>query len=429
MTCTYCGQEHPDNFKFCPETGQPIPQLIACTNSDCPNHGKHILPLDAKFCPRCGSPIDSEVKSSQIVVVCIKSGTSIQVGEVINKVTGERTRRLKLNKGENIISVNQYSDLQYGFSFTESDHPEGIKQILLDKYDTSNVTNMRKMFEGCSALMELDLSNFDTSNVTDMGFMFATCTSLRHLDLSSFNTLKVVDMGLMFAGCGSLASLNLTNFNFSNETDMYGMFEGCPLEIQKKMCNNWGILSNLKELFPLKRVVIRETLMRDLMKKEYFKPYFLRKKVKIFDTGRCVTSRDGITFFSDGLNNVINTILIDNFSGSLDSIWPKEWNKFGFSSKMSYDEVIKLFRTIKMSVIHRPHLREYDNGNVVFEAILSIFSEIDSIYIGISFSGDRYATPYTSNTMESIHISSKGRILAKDFGIPTTHAKIIKVWE
>ena len=61
MKCPHCGQEHPDDFKFCSETGKPISQLKACTNPDCPDFGKHILPLDAKFCPRCGHKCENTV--------------------------------------------------------------------------------------------------------------------------------------------------------------------------------------------------------------------------------------------------------------------------------------------------------------------------------------------------------------------------------
>lgn len=60
MKCPHCNGEHPDNFKFCPETGERIePQLKACTNKDCPDYGKSILPLEAKFCPRCGKQIQT----------------------------------------------------------------------------------------------------------------------------------------------------------------------------------------------------------------------------------------------------------------------------------------------------------------------------------------------------------------------------------
>ena len=33
MRCPHCGQEHPDNFLFCPITGEIItPQFKACIN-------------------------------------------------------------------------------------------------------------------------------------------------------------------------------------------------------------------------------------------------------------------------------------------------------------------------------------------------------------------------------------------------------------
>lgn len=58
MKCPHCGQEHPDNFQFCPITGKKISQLIACTNKQCLDYGKHILPADSKFCPICGKMIN-----------------------------------------------------------------------------------------------------------------------------------------------------------------------------------------------------------------------------------------------------------------------------------------------------------------------------------------------------------------------------------
>ena len=58
MICPHCGQEHPDNFNFCPVTGQGItPQFKACSNEQCLDFGKYILPLDSRFCPSCGHPI------------------------------------------------------------------------------------------------------------------------------------------------------------------------------------------------------------------------------------------------------------------------------------------------------------------------------------------------------------------------------------
>ena len=102
-----------------------------------------------------------------------------------------------------------------------------LQSLDLSNFDTSNVTRMTSMFGSCSSLQSLDLSNFNTSNVTDMNYMFAGCSSLQSLDLSNFNTSKVPGMYNMFYSCSSLQSLDLSNFDTSNVTDMSGMFSGC----------------------------------------------------------------------------------------------------------------------------------------------------------------------------------------------------------
>ena len=96
----------------------------------------------------------------------------------------------------------------------------------VSKFDTQNVTNMRRMFYACS-LTTLDVSNFDTKNVTDMSCMFGSCDALTTLDLSNFNTKNVTDMSDMFGGCDALTTLDLSNFNTKNVTDMRYMFSDC----------------------------------------------------------------------------------------------------------------------------------------------------------------------------------------------------------
>lgn len=76
MKCPYCGQEHPDNTKFCPETGNKLkPQSWVCSNPDCDY--REPLPISAKFCPNCGyerpvqncsnlrKPLNTMARSSQ----------------------------------------------------------------------------------------------------------------------------------------------------------------------------------------------------------------------------------------------------------------------------------------------------------------------------------------------------------------------------
>ena len=102
-----------------------------------------------------------------------------------------------------------------------------LESLNLTNFNTENVTNMSCMFMGCSGLESLNLTNFNTENVTDMSYMFMGCSALTSLDLTNFNTAKVKFMIHMFNGCSALKSLDLTNFNTAKVEYMNNMFEGC----------------------------------------------------------------------------------------------------------------------------------------------------------------------------------------------------------
>ena len=102
-----------------------------------------------------------------------------------------------------------------------------LQSLDVSHFNTDKVTNMGCMFESCLALKSLDLSSFNTANVTDMEYMFYACTALQSLDLSSFNTANVTNMKDMFCGCTALTSLDLSSFNTANVTNMEYMFSSC----------------------------------------------------------------------------------------------------------------------------------------------------------------------------------------------------------
>ena len=97
----------------------------------------------------------------------------------------------------------------------------------LEYLNTAKVTNMRKMFSGCSSLTSLDVTHFNTAKVTDMSYMFANCVALTSLDVTNFNTENVANMERMFIGCSALLSLDVTNFNTAKVTNMERMFSFC----------------------------------------------------------------------------------------------------------------------------------------------------------------------------------------------------------
>ena len=113
--------------------------------------------------------------------------------------------------------------------------------IGLKYWNTSNVENISGMFSGCSSLDSVDISKWNTSNVTDMNSLFMNCNKLRlvtfegykeyfSLDTDNkltFDTKKVKNMSNMFRGCKIITLLDLKFSSTENVTDMSYMFCDC----------------------------------------------------------------------------------------------------------------------------------------------------------------------------------------------------------
>ena len=150
--CPHCGKEHPDDTRFCPETGRRLSTKV-CSNPVC--SFRKPLPADAYFCPACGTPLN-----------------------------GDGSTRSPL-------PVPFIADRK-------------ATHIDMSVYDTSAVTDMCAMFTFCEELESLNLQGMNTAAATDMSLMFISCKKLKTLDLSSFNTSRVTDMCSMFRSCNHL---------------------------------------------------------------------------------------------------------------------------------------------------------------------------------------------------------------------------------
>ena len=104
---------------------------------------------------------------------------------------------------------------------------KNLTSLDVSRFDTGNVTTMYQMFYGCSKLTSLDVSKFNTGNVTNMSSMFESCSKLTSLDVSGFDTSNVTTMSSMFSSCSKLPSLDVSKFDTGNVTNMYCMFSGC----------------------------------------------------------------------------------------------------------------------------------------------------------------------------------------------------------
>ena len=103
---------------------------------------------------------------------------------------------------------------EYGESY------QTVKEIPFE-IDTSQVTNMVDMFDGCSSLIAVP--PMDTSQVTNMYGMFSRCSSLT--TVPDMDTSQVTNMAAMFSRCSSLTAV--PDMDTRNVTVMYDMFRGC----------------------------------------------------------------------------------------------------------------------------------------------------------------------------------------------------------
>ncbi len=118
-----------------------------------------------------------------------------------------------------VIANKDSANMFNGFS--------AVKEIDIKALDTSMTINMYSMFSGCNNLRNLDVSHFNTSKVYTLQYMFTNCSKLTSLDVSHFDTKNVNCMESTFEGCSSLTSLDVSNFDTSKVNNMEEMFSGC----------------------------------------------------------------------------------------------------------------------------------------------------------------------------------------------------------
>jgi surface protein len=114
------------------------------------------------------------------------------------------------SKPLNSLDVSNITDMSFLFSDFSN-----VTYFDIDSWDTSNVSSMYRMFEGCSSLTTLPL--LDTSSVSNMYRLFEGCSSLTTIPL--FDTSNVTSMGSMFYNCSSLPLVDKVLFLDKSNND------------------------------------------------------------------------------------------------------------------------------------------------------------------------------------------------------------------
>lgn len=199
------------------------------------------------------------------------SGSNVNWGPLIKKIIvkhirGTTARYLFYNfYGEEIDMANciidntvtNMSNLCYGCA--------SLIKINLSNIDTSNITTMASMFNGCSKLEEIiGIENLNTENVTNFVQTFYRCSVLKELNLSNWKVQNLTSgIGSMFYLCKGLKKIDgISNWDVSNCTSFTEVFTACS-KLQELDLSGWqnNIATNytnfLSECTSLKKIDIR----------------------------------------------------------------------------------------------------------------------------------------------------------------------------
>lgn len=106
---------------------------------------------------------------------------------------------------------------------------KNIQKVLT--LDTSNLTKMDYMFDGCALLTQVNCTNWNTSKVTSLLGLFRGCSMLTTLTgIENINTSNVTIFKEAFYACAKLTTLNLSGWKFiktAGSNYVYMMFAYC----------------------------------------------------------------------------------------------------------------------------------------------------------------------------------------------------------
>ena len=230
------------------------------------------------------------------------------------------------------IDTSKVNNMSRLFAFSH------FKEINLDSWDTSNVTNMTLMFEA-SLVEKLNISNLNTKNVKSMNGMFSNIgeesLGFKDLDLSKWDTSNLTDIHKMFIINYSIETINVSNWDTSKITTMQDAFSGAHNLKEIKGIENWDTsnVTTIRDMFAVSEKLTSLNLSKwNTSNIEDMSSVFVgsegltylnienwdTSKVESFDN---IFSNTALTHLKIG-NKFSKTKLTDNLFKTLDEFYP-----------------------------------------------------------------------------------------------------------
>ena len=181
--------------------------------------------IDSRSCviPNFDPSHFGDISGKQYILACVKNSYGCYIVYCENASTANSVgffENMILNK-INIIKSGKIKDCRFMFYECNAEY------IDLSGLDTSEATDITKMFYGCSNLKSIDLSNLNVSKVKDMSHMFNSCENLKSAKLNNIIANSLTNLYGMFCGCTKLESIDLSNTKMPAIKYMNAMFSGC----------------------------------------------------------------------------------------------------------------------------------------------------------------------------------------------------------
>ena len=147
-----------------------------------------------------------------------------------NSICQTNSCNINLSEGSHIVVVEWNDSVSFNDCSNMFDGKTAITEIDLSEFYANNIEYMAYMFKGCISLQKVILPNITENKLLRAENMFEGCISLTNVTFSEndFKTEKVQNMRSMFLNCNSLSSINFpSNFLTSDVNQIQDMFSGC----------------------------------------------------------------------------------------------------------------------------------------------------------------------------------------------------------
>ena len=172
-----------------------------------------------------------------------------------------------------IIEVSNWGPLAFGNTSKQFFRCINLSVTAMDVPDLSKTTSLRGAFSGCKEIQDIsNLNNWNTSNITDMREMFEGARMFNS-DISGWDTSNVTNMSGMFSGADSFDQ-NISSWCISKVEDMMTMFMYSKSFNQDIGKWDTSSVTNMDMMFEQARIFNQDISMWDVSKVDTMREMF-----------------------------------------------------------------------------------------------------------------------------------------------------------